>query len=64
MTGFEPLIGAATAGLTSLIGKVMAEKGSGLLKKADIDLVSQSFQRLMFYALSVHRINSLRQCDK
>ncbi|NJN20999.1 MAG: hypothetical protein HC812_07160 [Leptolyngbya sp. RL_3_1] len=38
MTGFEPLIGAATAGLTSLIGKVVADKGGELLKKADIDL--------------------------
>ncbi|NER82060.1 MAG: hypothetical protein F6K42_21370, partial [Leptolyngbya sp. SIO1D8] len=38
MTGFEPLIGAATAGLAGLIGNVIQEKGSELLKKADIDL--------------------------
>lgn len=38
MTGFEPLIGAATAGLTGLIGNVIKEKGGELLKKADIDL--------------------------
>lgn len=38
MTGFEPLIGAATAGLTGLIGTVIKEKGGDLLKDADIDL--------------------------
>jgi hypothetical protein len=38
MTGFEPLIGAATAGLAGLITSVIKEGGSGLLKKADIDL--------------------------
>ncbi|MGF1524205.1 MAG: NACHT domain-containing protein, partial [Leptolyngbyaceae cyanobacterium] len=38
MTGFEPLIGAATAGLAGLIGNVIKEKGSDLLKQADIDL--------------------------
>ncbi|MEM6591887.1 MAG: NACHT domain-containing protein [Cyanobacteria bacterium P01_C01_bin.73] len=38
MTGFEPLIGAATAGLAGLIGKVITDKGSDLLTKADIDL--------------------------
>lgn len=38
MTGFEPLIGAATAGLTGLIGNVVKEKGGELLKKSDIDL--------------------------
>ncbi|MEM9009003.1 MAG: NACHT domain-containing protein, partial [Cyanobacteria bacterium P01_F01_bin.86] len=38
MTGFEPLIGAATAGLTGLIGTIIKDKGSELLKQADIDL--------------------------
>ncbi|WP_346293850.1 NACHT domain-containing protein [Sphaerothrix gracilis] len=38
MTGFEPLIGAATAGLTGLIGNVIKEKGGKLLEQADIDL--------------------------
>ena len=38
MTGFEPLIGAATAGLAGLITSVIKEGGSGLLKRADIDL--------------------------
>ncbi|MEM6423792.1 MAG: NACHT domain-containing protein [Cyanobacteria bacterium P01_D01_bin.128] len=38
MTGFEPLIGAATAGLTGLIGNVIKEKGSELLSRADINL--------------------------
>ena len=38
MTGFEPLIGAATAGLAGLIGNVIKEKGGDLLTKADIDL--------------------------
>jgi predicted NACHT family NTPase len=38
MTGFEPLIGAATAGLAGMITSVVKEGGSGLLKKADIDL--------------------------
>ena len=38
MTGFEPLIGAATAGLMGLITNVIKEKGGDLLKKADIDL--------------------------
>jgi len=38
MTGFEPLIGAATAGLAGLIGNVIKEKGSDLLTRADIDL--------------------------
>jgi predicted NACHT family NTPase len=38
MTGFEPLIGAATAGLTGLIANLIQEKGGDLLKGADIDL--------------------------
>lgn len=38
MTGFEPLIGAATAGLAGLISNVIKEKGGELLTKADIDL--------------------------
>jgi hypothetical protein len=38
MTGFEPLIGAATASLAGLIGNVIKEKGGDLLKEADIDL--------------------------
>jgi hypothetical protein len=38
MTGFEPLIGAATAGLAGLITSVIKEGGSRLFKKADIDL--------------------------
>lgn len=38
MTGFEPLIGAATAGLTGLIAKLIQEKGGDVLKGADIDL--------------------------
>jgi hypothetical protein len=38
MTGFEPLIGAATAGLTGLIGNLIKEKGGDLLKEADFDL--------------------------
>ncbi|MFE4106094.1 histidine kinase, partial [Almyronema epifaneia S1] len=41
MTGFEPLIGAATAGLTGLIGQVMREKGGELLEKADFDLLKK-----------------------
>jgi hypothetical protein len=38
MTGFEPLIGAATVGLAGLIGNVIKDKGGDLLDKADIDL--------------------------
>lgn len=46
MTGFEPLIGAATASLTGLIGNVIKEKGSYLLNKSDIDLFkSRAFNR-------------------
>ncbi|MEM6837606.1 MAG: NACHT domain-containing protein [Cyanobacteria bacterium P01_C01_bin.120] len=46
MTGFEPLIGAATAGLVGLIGKVITDKGSDLLTKADIDLFQgREFER-------------------
>jgi hypothetical protein len=33
MTGFEPLIGAATAGLAGLISNVIKEKGGDLLKE-------------------------------
>ncbi|MEM1309219.1 MAG: NACHT domain-containing protein [Cyanobacteria bacterium P01_H01_bin.153] len=46
MTGFEPLIGAATAGLAGLIGKVITDKGSDLLEKADFDLFQgREFER-------------------
>ncbi|MBE7380006.1 MAG: NACHT domain-containing protein [Leptolyngbya sp. SIO1E4] len=38
MTGFEPLIGAATSGLTDLIKNIIEEQGSEWLKQADSDL--------------------------
>ncbi|MEM9807846.1 MAG: hypothetical protein AAF959_21470 [Cyanobacteria bacterium P01_D01_bin.56] len=38
MTGFEPLIGAATAGLAGLITNLIKEKGNETLKRLDLDL--------------------------
>jgi hypothetical protein len=38
MTGFEPLIGAATAGLGGLISGLVKEKGSDTLKRLDLDI--------------------------
>jgi hypothetical protein len=35
MTGFEPLIGAATAGLGGLISGLVKEKGTETLKRFD-----------------------------
>ncbi|MGD1952664.1 MAG: hypothetical protein ACFB14_23915 [Leptolyngbyaceae cyanobacterium] len=38
MTGFEPLIGAATAGLAGLISGLVKEKGGDVLKRLDLDI--------------------------
>jgi predicted NACHT family NTPase len=38
MTGFEPLIGAATAGLGGLISGLVKEKGTETLKRFDFDI--------------------------
>ncbi|MFG6105319.1 NACHT domain-containing protein [Leptothoe sp. EHU-05/26/07-4] len=38
MTGFEPLMGAATAGLASLISSLVQEKGGDVLRKLDLDI--------------------------
>lgn len=38
MTGFEPLIGAATAGLAGLISSLVKEKGDDVLKRLDFDI--------------------------
>ncbi len=38
MTGFEPLIGAAAAGLGSLITNLVKDKGTETLKKLDWDI--------------------------
>ena len=38
MTGFEPLIGAATAGLAGLISSLVKEKGSDVFKRLDLDI--------------------------
>ncbi|MBE9140491.1 hypothetical protein IQ254_25375 [Nodosilinea sp. LEGE 07088] len=38
MTGFEPLIGAAAAGLGGLITSLVKDKGTETLKKIDWDI--------------------------
>lgn len=38
MTGFEPLIGAATAGLAGLISSLVQEQGSQTLRRFDFDI--------------------------